>query len=180
YDWSDIEEEAKNSGADGFICKPLFKSYLSEKIGHLLKAEEGSLVVAESRNEDLKGLHILIAEDNDINWEVASEILGMFGVMTEHAENGKMAVEMMQNAADNQYDLILMDVQMPIMNGRDATMEIRKSSRDYVKNIPIIAMTADAFAEDIAACLAAGMDGHVAKPIDTDKLCQEIRRVLNS
>ncbi|MCM1296342.1 MAG: response regulator, partial [Muribaculaceae bacterium] len=178
YDWSDIEEEAKGSGADGFICKPLFKSYLSEKIEHVLQADEGSMVVAESRNEDLKGLHILIAEDNDINWEVASEILSMYGMSTEHAENGKIAVEMMQNAEDGKYDLILMDVQMPIMNGREATMEIRKSSRDYVKNIPVIAMTADAFAEDIAACLAAGMDGHVAKPIDTDKLCQEIRHVM--
>ncbi|MCM1384399.1 MAG: response regulator [Bacteroidales bacterium] len=179
YDWADIEEEAENSGADGFICKPLFKSYLSEKIGRVLQAEEGDRRITETQNEDLKGLHILIAEDNDINWEVASEILGMFGVITEHAENGKQAVEMMQNAADGKYDLILMDVQMPIMNGREATMEIRKSSRDYVKNIPIIAMTADAFAEDIASCLASGMNGHVAKPIDTDKLCQEIRRVLN-
>ncbi|MCM1050286.1 MAG: response regulator [Clostridiales bacterium] len=178
YDWSDIEEEAKGSGADGFICKPLFKSYLSEKIEHVLKADEGSMVVAESSNEDLKGLHVLIAEDNDINWEVASEILSMYGMSAEHAENGKIAVEMMQNAEDGKYDLILMDVQMPIMNGKEATMEIRKSSRDYVKNIPIIAMTADAFAEDIAACLAAGMDGHVAKPIDTDKLCQEIRRII--
>ncbi|MCM1155465.1 MAG: response regulator [Roseburia sp.] len=180
YDWSDIEEEAQNSGADGFICKPLFKSYLSEKIEHVLKAEEGSRITAEASNDDLQGLHILIAEDNDINWEVASEILSMFEIVTEHAENGKIAVEMMQNAADGTYDLILMDVQMPIMNGREATKEIRKSPRDYVKNIPIIAMTADAFAEDIAACLDAGMDGHVAKPIDTDKLCQEIRRVLKS
>ncbi|MCM1175998.1 MAG: response regulator [Blautia sp.] len=179
YDWSDIEEDARKSGADGFICKPLFKSYLSEKIGHMLQMEEKIKVTAETGNDDLKGLHILIAEDNDINWEVASEILSMYEILTEHAENGKTAVEMMQNAADGKYDLILMDIQMPIMNGRDATKEIRKSSRDYVKNIPIIAMTADAFAEDIAACLAAGMDGHVAKPIDTDKLCQEIRRVLN-
>ncbi|MCM1496521.1 MAG: response regulator [Bacteroides sp.] len=179
YDWSDIAEEAESSGADGFLCKPLFKSYLSEKIGRVLKKEKGSNSIVEPQNEDLKGLHILIAEDNDINWEVASEVLGMYGINTEHAENGKKAVEMMENAADGKYDLILMDIQMPIMNGREATMEIRKSSRDYVKNIPIIAMTADAFAEDIAACLAAGMDGHVAKPIDTDKLCQEIRRVIN-
>ncbi|MCM1027430.1 MAG: response regulator, partial [Roseburia sp.] len=178
YDWSDIEEEAENSGADGFICKPLFKSYLSEKIGHVLKEEEGKGRLTGDENADLKGLHILVAEDNDINWEVASEILGMYGISTEHAENGRKAVEMMENAADGKYDLILMDIQMPVLNGRDATREIRKSSRDYVKGIPVIAMTADAFAEDIAACLAAGMDGHVAKPIDTDKLCQEIRRVL--
>ncbi|MCM1209610.1 MAG: response regulator, partial [Ruminococcus sp.] len=179
YDWSDIEEEAKNSGADGFICKPLFKSYLSEKIGHVLEVEEKNSDSMETANSDLKGLNVLIAEDNDINWEVASELLDMYGVTTHHAENGKDAVEMIQNAADGEYDLILMDIQMPIMNGREATKEIRCSSREYVKNIPIIAMTADAFAEDIAACLDAGMNGHTAKPLDMDKLCQEIRRVLN-
>ncbi|MCM1181475.1 MAG: response regulator [Clostridium sp.] len=178
YDWSDIEEEAKNSGADGFICKPLFKSYLSEKIKHVLNMDEESSAITEAGNDDLKGLNVLIAEDNDINWEVANELLGMYGVITYHADNGKIACEMMQNAEDGEYDLILMDIQMPVMNGREATKEIRKSPRDYVKNIPIIAMTADAFAEDIAACLDAGMDGHVAKPLDMDKLCQEIRRVL--
>ncbi|MCM1173396.1 MAG: response regulator [Clostridium sp.] len=178
YDWSDIEDDAKNSGADGFISKPLFKSYLSEKIGRVLKVEEGRNDIAEAKNNDLKGLNVLVAEDNDLNWEVVSELLHMYEITADHAENGKIAVEMMQNATDGKYDLILMDVQMPVMNGREATKEIRKSSRDYVKDIPIIAMTADAFAEDIAACLAAGMDGHVAKPVDMDKFCQEIRRVL--
>ncbi|MCM1266471.1 MAG: response regulator, partial [Bacteroidales bacterium] len=179
YDWADIEEDAKSSGADGFICKPLFRSYLWEKIEHALKLEEGKSIIKETKNEDLQGLHILVAEDNDLNWEVVSELLAMYGMDAEHAENGREAVEMMENAVDGQYDVILMDVQMPILNGREATMEIRKASRDYVKNIPIIAMTADAFAEDIAACLAAGMDGHVAKPVDMDKLCQEIRNVIN-
>ncbi|MCM1113147.1 MAG: response regulator [Muribaculum sp.] len=180
YDWSDIEDDAQSSGADGFICKPLFKSYLAEKLEHALKVEESQNDNVETRNDDLKGLHILIAEDNDLNWEVATELLGMYGITTCRSENGKEAVEAMQNAADNQYDLILMDVQMPVMNGREATTEIRRSSRDYVKNIPIIAMTADAFAEDIAACLAVGMNGHIAKPLNMDKLCQEIRRVLNT
>ncbi|MCM1158583.1 MAG: response regulator [Bacteroidales bacterium] len=179
YDWSDIEEDAKSSGADGFICKPLFKSYLSEKIKGALKIEDGSSDITETGNDDIKGLNILVAEDNDLNWEVISELLNMYEITADHAENGKDAVDMMQDAADGKYALILMDVQMPVMNGREATMEIRKSSRDYVKNIPIIAMTADAFAEDIAACLAAGMDGHVAKPVDMDKLCQEIRHILN-
>ena len=179
YDWSDIEEDAKNSGADGFICKPLFKSYLSEKIGHVLRLDEGESDMAEIKNSDLKGLNVLVAEDNDINWEVISELLAMYEITPEHAENGKEAVDMMENAADGRYDIVLMDIQMPVMNGREATMEIRKSSRDYVKDIPIIAMTADAFAEDIVACLAVGMDGHVAKPVDMDKLCQEIRRILH-
>ncbi|MCM1431504.1 MAG: response regulator [Muribaculaceae bacterium] len=180
YDWSDIEDDAKNSGADGFISKPLFKSYLSEKIGIAANDEDRKSNADKTGNSDLRGLNVLITEDNDLNWEVISELLGMYGITSDHAENGKEAVSMMQSADDGKYDLILMDVQMPVMNGKEATMEIRKSSRNYVKNIPIIAMTADAFAEDIEACLAAGMDGHAAKPVDMDKLCQEIRRVINS
>ncbi|MCM1235003.1 MAG: response regulator, partial [Ruminococcus flavefaciens] len=180
YDWSDIEDDAKNSGADGFISKPLFKSYLSEKIGIAVNDEEKKSGADEAENGDLRGMNVLVAEDNDLNWEVISELLNMYGIASDHAENGKEAVSMIQSADDGKYDLILMDIQMPIMNGREAAMEIRKSSRNYVKNIPIIAMTADAFAEDIDACLAAGMDGHAAKPVDMDKLCQEMRHVINS
>ncbi|MCM1065185.1 MAG: response regulator [Eubacterium sp.] len=180
YDWSDIEDDAKNSGADGFISKPLFKSYLSEKIGLAANDEDRKSDADEAGNSDLRGLNALVAEDNDINWEVIRELLDMYGIASDHAENGKEAVSMIQSADDGKYDIILMDVQMPVMNGREAAMEIRRSSRDYVKNIPIIAMTADAFAEDIEACLAAGMDGHVAKPVDMDKLCQEIRYVINN
>ncbi|MCM1299727.1 MAG: response regulator [Firmicutes bacterium] len=180
YDWSDIEDDAKNSGADGFLSKPLFKSYLSEKIGLAINKGEEKSEAAENKVSDLAGLHVLVAEDNDLNWEVISELLKMQGITADHAENGQEAVSAMQNAAEGKYGLILMDVQMPVMNGREATAEIRRASRSYVKNIPIIAMTADAFAEDIAACLDAGMDGHVAKPVDMDKLCQEIKRVLST
>ncbi|MCM1525092.1 MAG: response regulator [Ruminococcus sp.] len=180
YDWSDIEDDAKNSGADGFISKPLFKSYLSEKIGAAVSSGDRKKDTAENQNGDLKGLNVLVAEDNDLNWEVISELLNMYGITSVHAENGKIAVSEMQSAEDGKYDLILMDIQMPVMNGREATAEIRRSEREYVKNIPIIAMTADAFAEDITACLAAGMDGHVAKPVDMDKLCQEMRHVLHN
>ncbi|MCM1055311.1 MAG: response regulator [Bacteroides sp.] len=178
YDWSD-EEDAKNCGADSFISKPLFKSYLAEKIGLVINKEEGKNDIAEAKNNDLKGLNVLVAEDNDLNWEVISELLSMYDITADHAENGKEAVTAINGAEEDEYDLILMDVQMPVMNGREATAEIRRSPREYVKNIPIIAMTADAFAEDIAACLAAGMDGHVAKPVDMDKLCQEMRRVIH-
>ncbi|MCM1320572.1 MAG: response regulator [Bacteroides sp.] len=178
YDWSDIEEDAKTSGADGFISKPLFKSYLAEKIELVISKGEAKTAMPEDKNGDLKGLHVLVAEDNDINWEIISELLEMQGITADHAENGKEALSAMENAEDGKYSLILMDVQMPLMNGREATAELRKSPRGYVKNIPIIAMTADAFAEDIAACLAAGMDGHVPKPVDMDKLFQEMRRVL--
>ncbi|MCM1131296.1 MAG: response regulator [Roseburia sp.] len=179
YDWSDIEQDAKNSGANGFISKPLFKSYLSEKIGHILNTEETKEETSLAMNEDLKGLKVLIAEDNELNWEVISELLAMCGISSDHAENGKMTVEMMENSLDNTYDLIFMDIQMPIMNGKDATIVLRKSARDYVKNIPIIAMTADAFAEDIASCLAVGMDEHISKPVDIDKTCWAIKHVLD-
>ncbi|MCM1500611.1 MAG: response regulator, partial [Clostridium sp.] len=158
----------------------LFKSYLSEKIGLAANDEDRKSDADEAGNSDLRGLNVLVAEDNDINWEVIRELLDMYGITSDHAENGKEAVSMIESADDGKYDLILMDIQMPIMNGKEAAMEIRKSSRNYVKNIPIIAMTADAFAEDIEACLAAGMDGHAAKPVDMDKLCQEIRNVINS
>ncbi|MCM1308748.1 MAG: response regulator, partial [Butyrivibrio sp.] len=179
YDWSDIEDDAKSSGADGFISKPLFKSYLHEKIELVLNIEEGRHTAAETKNDDLKGLNVLVAEDNDLNWEVISELLNMYGITADHAENGRDAVSMLESAEDGKYDLVLMDIQMPVMNGKEAAAEIRKASRDYVKNIPIIAMTADAFAEDIAACLAVGMDGHASKPVDMDKLCQEIRRIIS-
>lgn len=178
YDWSDIEDDAKSSGADGFISKPLFKSYLVEKIGLALNNGERKNDTAEIRNNDLSGLNVLVAEDNELNWEVISELLSMYGITAEHVENGRDAVTAIQNAEKGRYDLILMDIQMPVMNGKEATAEIRKSSKDYVRNIPIIAMTADAFAEDIAACFAAGMDGHTAKPVDMNKLCQEMRRVI--
>ena len=126
---------------------------------------------------DLAGLNILIAEDNDINWEIISTMLSMFGITSERAENGRICVEKMAEATEGRYDLIFMDVQMPEMNGLDATRHIRKQENRWAASIPIIAMTADAFSENVAECLQAGMNGHIAKPIDLKLVVKEIRRI---
>ena len=128
--------------------------------------------VAENEADRFKGMKVLVAEDNDLNWEILCELLGEHGVLCDRAENGQECVKMISAAEDDTYDLIFMDVQMPVMNGRDATREIRKSARKYVRNITVVAITADAFAEDMKECMEAGMNGHISKPVD-------IRKVLN-
>ena len=176
YDWSDIEELAKQAGADGFISKPLFRSTLYDKINELLGMETKSLD-PEDDYSDLEGLHILVAEDNDVNWEIVSALLGMFGIETDRAENGRIAVDVVAEAPEGSYELVFMDIQMPEMNGLDATRAIRKLERPWAASIPIIAMTADAFSENVAECMEAGMDGHIAKPIDIKLVIKEIRRI---
>ena len=129
-------------------------------------------------NGDLNGVHLLVAEDNDINWEIISEMLCIYGVTCDRAENGQVCVDMLTAAPPDTYDLVLMDIQMPILNGRDAARLLRASSREDLRRIPIIAMTADAFAEDVQLCLDAGMDAHVAKPVEIDKALAAIRLLL--
>ena len=165
YDWSDIEDKAKEAGANGFVSKPLFRSTLYDKINALIG------------KEDLQGLHILVAEDNDINWEIISAMLAMFGITTDRAENGQVCVDMMRSAQKGSYELIFMDIQMPLMNGLDATRAIRKLEDPWAASIPIVAMTADAFSENITECLNAGMNGHIAKPVDIKLVVKEIRRI---
>ena len=176
YDWSDIEEKAKDAGANGFVSKPLFRSRLYDKINELL-GNEAKSVEPENDYSDLQGMNILIAEDNDINWEIISTMLGMFGITTERAENGRICVEKMNHAAEGKYDLIFMDIQMPEMNGLDATRKIRTLDDPWASSIPIIAMTADAFSENVMECLNAGMNGHIAKPVDIKLVIKEIRRI---
>ena len=176
YDWSDIEDEAKGAGANGFISKPLFRSRLYEKINELL-GTEAKAVEPEDSYSDLAGMKILVAEDNDINWEIISAMLDMFGISSERAENGRICVDRMTEAGEGSYDLIFMDVQMPEMNGLDAARNIRRLENKWAASIPIIAMTANAFSEDVAECLAAGMNGHIAKPIDMKLVFKEIRRI---
>ena len=176
YDWSDIEEEAKAAGANGFISKPLFRSGVYWKINELLGTEVKAVEPTEDYS-DLAGLNILIAEDNDINWEIISTMLSMFDITSERAENGRICVEKMAGATEGRYDLIFMDVQMPEMNGLDATRHIRKLENRWAASIPIIAMTADAFSENVAECLQAGMNGHIAKPVDLKLVIKEIRRI---
>ena len=122
-------------------------------------------------------MNILIGEDYDINWELISTLLSMYGITTERAENGRIAVEKMKNAEKGKYTLIFMDIQMPEMNGLDATRAIRALDDPWASSIPIIAMTSDAFAENVAECLNAGMNGHIAKPVDIKLVIKEIRRI---
>ncbi len=176
YDWSDIEDEAKAAGTNGFIGKPLFRSRLYEKINEVL-GTEAKPVEPEDNYADLAGINILVAEDNDINWEIISAMLGMFGITSERAENGRICVDKMKEAREGSYELIFMDIQMPEMNGLDATRNIRKLENKWAASIPIIAMTADAFSENVAECLEAGMNGHIAKPVDMKLVIKEIRRI---
>jgi len=177
YDISEFEEEAKKAGAGGFVSKPLFRSALYDKISQLL-GKEVSSVEPEDDYSDLAGINILVAEDNDINWEIIQATLGMFGMTSERAENGRICVDMMKNAGEGRYTLIFMDVQMPEMNGLDATRTIRRLEDPWAASIPIIAMTADAFSENITECLNAGMDGHIAKPFDVKLVIKEIRKII--
>ena len=176
YDWSDIEDKAKEAGANGFVSKPLFRSTLYDKINDLIGKESVSKE-PEDDYSDLFGLHILVAEDNDINWEIISALLAMFGITADRAENGRICVDMMSTAAEDSYELIFMDIQMPEMNGLDATRAIRKLENPWAASIPIVAMTADAFSENVTECLDAGMNGHIAKPVDIKLVIKEIRRI---
>lgn len=176
YDWSDIEDKAKEAGANGFVSKPLFRSTLCEKINALIGKDSGS-IEPEDDYSDLQGMNILVAEDNDINWEIVSTMLSMFGINADRAENGRVCVEKMSSAKEGSYELIFMDIQMPEMNGLDATRAIRKMEEPWASSIPIIAMTADAFSENVTECLNAGMNGHIAKPLDIKLVIREIRRI---
>ncbi len=176
YDWSDIEDLAKEAGANGFVSKPLFRSTLYDKISALTGAEPTSLE-PEDDYSDLAGLRILVAEDNDVNWEIISTLLAMFGIVTDRAENGRICVDRVLAAEKDSYALIFMDVQMPEMNGLDATRAIRTMEEPWRASIPIVAMTADAFSENITECLNAGMNGHIAKPVDIKLVIKEIRRI---
>ena len=152
------------------------KSYIAETV------EQGKarMDVTDDQVKEFKGMSVLIAEDNELNWEIINTLLEEYKVNCERAANGKECVEKISTAAEGVYDLILMDVQMPVLNGKDATRQIRQSSRPYVRNIPIYAMTADAFEEDRQECLAAGMNGHIAKPVDINKVLDVLKQVKRS
>ncbi len=174
YAPEEIEEQAKEAGADGFIPKPFFRSTIYRSMSNILGLSYENESSNDSSHVNIEGMRLLVAEDNDLNWEIAKEILGMYGVKTFRANNGRECVDIISEAKDSEYDLILMDIQMPVMNGYEATQAIRASERAYLKNIPIIAMTADAFAEDIQHCKDVGMNAHIAKPIDVDNLLEVI------
>ena len=176
YDWSDIEDAAQDAGAHGFVSKPLFRSTLSARINEVIGVESASSS-SEEDNSDIAGMQILVVEDNDINWEIISMMLAMNGIHSDRAENGQVAVDMLSDPDVKRYDLVFMDIQMPVLNGLDATRAIRRLPDEWARSIPIIAMTADAFSENVAECLEAGMNGHIAKPIDLKLVLKEIREI---
>ena len=178
YDWSEIEEEAKEAGVQGFISKPLFKSNLYLGLSrYMLDAPEEETKKETVSHRSFHGKRILLAEDNDLNWEIAEDLLSEAGFQLERAENGQICVEKFEQSELGCYDVVLMDIRMPVMNGYDAAKAIRALPRKDA-NLPIIAMTADAFSDDIQRCLDCGMNEHVAKPIDVDRLTQLLKKYL--
>ena len=177
YDWSDIEEEARKAGVTAFCSKPIFLSELREVLESPFAVKEGKEESAEEA-PSFEGKKILLVEDNEINQEIALEILGEAGFVMDVADDGAVAVERIKEAEPGRYDLILMDIQMPIMNGYEAARQIRAMKDSAYVNIPIIAMTANAFDEDRKEAFNAGMNGHIAKPIDTEKLFELLKEIL--
>ena len=177
YDWSDIEDEAREAGITAFCSKPLFLSELRSCLLSVVGTEEISLPETEEKPAVRTGC-ILLAEDNELNQEIAQAILEEVGFSVEIAGNGQTAVEMLRTSQPGHYQLVLMDVQMPVMNGYDATQAIRKLENPDLAAIPILAMTANAFEEDKQEALRSGMNGHIAKPIDIDELMKALDTVL--
>ena len=176
YDWDEIEEEAREAGIDGFLTKPFFVSALKEKILELTVREEEH-IWNTGEESGLEGEHFLVAEDNEINAEILEELLSIEGADCEILENGELVVERFANAQPGEFDAILMDVQMPVMNGYEATRRIRALEREDAASIPIVAMTANAFAEDVKEALNAGMNAHVSKPVDMEVLKRTIKEL---
>ena len=180
YDWSDIEMEAKAAGVTAFCAKPMFMSDLRETLMSALGQKPADAVqgLLPEKNADFKGKHILLVEDNELNREIAQEILREYGFLVDSAENGAVAVEKVSTAAPGSYDLVLMDVQMPIMDGYTATRKIRALDDPARAKLPILAMTANAFEEDRRNALESGMNGFLSKPIVIDDLVQELHKIL--
>ena len=181
YDWSEIEQEARAAGANAFISKPLFRSRLEKTFNTLLDCEDSPVQETPFTaldTLDLTGRRVLLVEDNDLNAEIAAEILKMTGLSVDRAVDGTDAVDKISACPDGSYDLIFMDIQMPRMNGYDAARAIRAMDRNYCRQVPIIAMTANAFAEDVHAARTVGMNEHIAKPLDLKVLARVLRRWL--
>ena len=177
-DWSEMEDEARKAGISGFVSEPLFKSALFEALMPFAGASDEKVEkVREESDSELKGKRILLAEDNELNWEVARELLSDLELELDWAENGQICLSKFEESPVGYYDAIIMDVRMPLMDGYEATGAIRGLERGDA-DIPIIAMTADAFSEDIQRCLECGMNDHLAKPIDIEVVAQKLKKYL--
>ncbi len=178
YDWTEIEDEARAAGISGFLMKPLFRSTLFYGLKPYVGAEDVQPVEEEKKTIQFSNKRILVAEDNELNWEIAYELLHDLGLELEWAENGKVCAEKFRCSTPGYYDAILMDIRMPIMNGYEATDAIRAMNRPD-SMLPIIAMTADAYSDDIQKCLNHGMNAHVAKPIDIDEVARILKKYVD-
>ena len=181
YDWSDVEQEAKEAGVTGFLSKPLFLSDLRNCLTKIYNGdvkEEQKTPELLKEDEDFKGKRILLVEDNMMNREISTEYLQDFGFLVETAENGEEACKILQENEPDYFDLVLMDIQMPVMNGYEATKVIRNFENPKLSEIPILAMTANAFEEDKRAAKEAGMDGHLSKPINIPELIAALKEIF--
>ncbi len=179
YNWEDIEDEAKEAGVTAFCSKPLFLSELRECLHSITTTEEERATGNDETTVSFHAERLLLVEDNELNQEIATEILQEAGFSVEVAGNGQIAVDMLEKSKPGYYQLILMDVQMPVMNGYEATQAIRKLKDTQLAAIPILAMTANAFEEDKQEALKSGMNGHIAKPINIENLMSTLKRVLH-
>lgn len=177
YEWGDIEDEAREAGITGFISKPLFKSSLYHSLSPFAEKEKRDMETAAEPQADFSGKRLLLAEDNEMNWEIANTLLEACGFQVTWAENGEICAAKFKESEPGYYDAVLMDLRMPVMNGYEATRAIRSSGRKDA-DIPIIAMTADAFSEDVQRCLDCGMNAHTAKPLDMKELLKILQKFL--
>lgn len=181
YDWSDIEVEARAAGVTAFCAKPMFMSDIRDTLMTAIgqKQAEAETAILPAAGSDFRGRYILLVEDNELNSEIAAEILNEYGFLVDTAENGAEAVEKVKNSKPGNYDLVLMDVQMPVMNGYEATKQIRALDNPALAGITILAMTANAFDEDKKKALECGMDGFLSKPIVIEELISILQKNLD-
>ena len=184
YDWSDIEVEARAAGVTAFCSKPMFMSDLRDSLlnalGHQKKEEEEKVLPVTEETDNFKGKRLLLVEDNELNREIASEILNEYGFIVDTAENGKIAVDTIAASQHGYYDLVLMDIQMPVMNGYEATRGIRALEDTVLSAVPIVAMTANAFDEDRKAAADCGMNGFISKPINMEEVIEALHSALSN
>ena len=177
FNWDEIMDEALHTGVDSFLAKPLFASNVIDEFDRVARRNNMSLY-REKNRADLKGRHILMAEDVFINAEITKQIVIMRQAEIDHAENGRIAVEMFKASPIGHYDAILMDVRMPEMDGLEATRTIRALDRQDAATIPIVAMTANAFDEDVQQSLQSGMNAHLSKPVEPEHLYQTLEELI--
>jgi CheY-like chemotaxis protein len=177
YTWDTIREEALAAGIDGFLAKPIFATNVMEEFKHIVRRNQAGML-KEKQRAPLAGRRILLAEDVEMNAEIIMDVLEMEEMTTDHAENGKIVLEMFEKSAVGTYDAILMDIRMPEMDGLEATVAIRALDRPDAKQIPIIALTANAFDEDVQRSLQAGMNAHLTKPVEPEHLYQTLGELI--